>query len=449
MSFSLNSRYFKKDISMTARNNNIIKNASWIIVCRVVQSILSFVIGMVSARYLGPSNYGLISYASSIVAFVVPVVQLGLRNTLVQEIIADPEHEGQTLGTSLFMSISTSFLGIVGVVGFVSIANRSEKDTIIVCTLYSFSLIFQMAEMIEYWYQAKLLSKYTSVTSLIAYTIVSAYKIYLLIAAKSIYWFAVTSALDYLLISIILFIIYSRIGTQRLSVSLAAAKRLFSKSKYYIVSGMMVTVFSQTDKIMLKQMIDDTANGYYSAAVTCASITSFVFGAIIDSFRPIIFESKNKSQESFEKNMTRLYSIIIYSGLAQCIFLTLFSGIIVTIVYGSAYAASITILRIVTWYTAFSYMGSVRNIWILAEEKQSLLWRINLSGALLNVIGNLILIPRFGANGAAAASVVTQFFTNFILCFVIKALRPSAKIIFKSLNPKILLELLHQKEKLK
>lgn len=425
-----------------SENKKIIQNASWIIICRIIQSLMSLVIGMISARYLGPSNYGLINYAASIVAFVVPLVQLGLRNTLVQEIVSAPEKEGQTMGTALFMSAITSLFGVLGIVCFVNIANRNETDTIIVCSLYSISLIFQMMEMIQYWYQAKLLSKYTSVTSLVAYTVVSAYKIYLLVTAKSVYWFAVSNALDFFFISVILTVIYYRIGTQRLSVSFSTAKRLFAKSKYYIISGMMVTVFAQTDRIMLKLMIDDAANGYYSAAVTCAGVTSFVFEAIIDSFRPVIFENKKTNQVGFKKNITRLYSVIIYSGLAQSIVLTAFAGFVVSKLYGAAYADSASVLQIITWYTAFSYMGSVRNIWILAEDKQSVLWIINLSGALLNVVGNAILIPFLGANGAAIASVATQFFTNFILCFIIKPIRPTVKLIFRALNPKTLIELI-------
>ena len=108
---------------MGIRDNQIVKNASWIIVCRVFQSLISFVIGMISARYLGPSNYGLINYASSIIAFVVPLAQLGLRNVLVEEIISHPEREGKTLGTSLVMSSCMSLLCIAGCLAFVSIVN--------------------------------------------------------------------------------------------------------------------------------------------------------------------------------------------------------------------------------------------------------------------------------------------------------------------------------------
>lgn len=231
--------------------SKVFKNASWIIVCRIVQSLIALVIGMFSARYLGPSNYGLLSYASSVVAFVVPLAQLGLRNVLVEEIVSHPEREGKTLGTSLVMSVLSSLFCIIGCVSFVSVANSGERDTLIVCALYSVSLIFQMTEMIQYWYQGKLLSKYTSITSLLAYGIVALYKVFLLVTGKSIYWFAISHAFDFLIISVILLLFYKKLGGQKLSFSFSFGKQILARSKYYIVSSMLVTVFTQTDKIIM------------------------------------------------------------------------------------------------------------------------------------------------------------------------------------------------------
>lgn len=431
---------------MGISNKKVLKNATWIIACKIIQSLIALVIGTVSARYLGPSNYGLISYASSLVAFVLPLAQLGLRNILVEQIISHPEREGETVGTALGMSMFASLFCIVGCTAFVSLANAGERDTLLVCALYSVSLVFQMSEMIEYWYQAKLLSKYTSLVSLAAYIIVAVYKVFLLVTQKSIYWFALTNALDYLLIAVALIAFYRHLGTQKLSFSFALARELFGVGKYYIVSGMMITVFSQTDKIMIKMMLGNAENGYYSTAATCAALSSFVFSAVIDSMRPMIFSARRESHEKFEKSMSRLYSVIIYMGLCQSVVLTLLARPIVLLLYGEAYAAAVPLLQIITWYSAFSYMGSVRNIWILAEEKQKYLWIINLSGAVLNVVGNFILIPLCGAAGAAAASVATQFFTNFILCLIMKPIKPTAGLILRALNPKLLLDMIPKRD---
>lgn len=418
------------------KRNRVVKNAAWLIGIQLIKSLLSLVISMLTARFLGPSNFGIINYASSMVSFVAPIMYLGLTGILVQELISSPEKEGEILGTSITLSFVSSIFCVGGVIAFVSIVNRGETETIIVCSLYSILLIFQALEMMIYWFQAKLLSKYSSFISLLAYIVISAYKIFLLATKKSIYWFAVSNAFDYMLIAIGLMIVYKKLGGNKLSFNFHTAKRLLSKSKYYIVSNMMITIFSQTDRIMLKLMINDAATGYYSAAVTCAGMTGFVFSALIDSFRPLIFDSKKHSEKQFENNMCRLYSIIIYLSLIQSIVMSLFSGLIVKILYGAEYAPANGILSVLVWYTTFSYIGSVRNIWILAEDKQKYLWIINLSGAFANVLLNYLLIPIMGGIGAALASLITQIFTNVVIGFIIIPIKHNNVLMFRSLNPK-------------
>ena len=172
--------------------------------------------------------------------------------------------------------------------------------------------------------------------------------------------------------------------------------------------------------------------------MACATITGFVFVAIIDSVRPLIFESRKKSKEEFEKNLVRLYSAIIFLSLAQSVFMTLLAEPIIKILYGSAYLSSVSLLRLVVWFTTFSYMGSVRNIWILSEGKQKYLWLVNLMGASLNILLNALTIPYWGAMGAAAASLVTQFFTNVITGIIIRPISYNNRLILRSLNPTVM-----------
>lgn len=420
--------------------NKVAKNATWIIACRIIQSVFALIINMLTARFLGPSNFGLITYAASLVAFVLPIMQLGFSNILVQEIVNNPEREGKTLGTSMILSVCSSICCIVGVTTFAVVANHDEIVTILVCLLYSLNLFFQALELMQYWFQAKYLSKYTSIVSLCAYLVVSAYKIYLLITAKSVYWFAVSNAFDYALIAVSIIIIYHKLGGQKLSFSWELGKQMFSRSKHYILSSMMVTVFAQTDKIMIKLMIDESATGYYGAAVSCAGLTSFVFSAIIDSFRPSIFEGQRINSNVFEHRLTVLYSIVIYLSLAQSVAMTLFAPLIILILYGGAYLPAIGVLQIVVWYTTFSYMGSVRNIWILACNKQRFLWRINMSGAIANVLINAVLIPIIGIYGAAVASLITQFFTNVLVGYIIKPIWRNNELMVRGANPKYVVE---------
>ena len=426
-------------------NNKVVNNAKWIIICRIAQSLLQLVIGMLSARYLGPENYGLINYAGSVVAFVVPFTQLGLNATLVRELIDSPEREGEIMGTSLCLSSLCGCLGVMTVCAAVLLMNPGEIETLIVCGLYSLSLIFRGMELIQYWFHSKLQSKYPSIAMVISYVVVSLYKIYLLVFAKSIFWFAVVHSIEYGIVAFLLLFIYRRQKNQAFSVSGAMARRLLKRSKFYILSSMMVTLFQNTDHIMLRQIAGDAENGFYSAAITCAGVCQFVYTAIIDSARPSILTCKKEGGANYEKNISRLYCVIIYLALMQGVGMTLFSRMIVSILYGEQYMPTAPVLRLLVWYVGFSYMGSVRNIWILAEGKQSMLWKINLAGACANILLNLCLIPLWGASGAAFASLMTQAFTNFILNFLHPALRTNSRLILKGLDPRLILEFVRKR----
>lgn len=237
-----------------------------------------------------------------------------------------------------------------------------------------------------------------------------------------------------MIISISLYVVYKKVGGPKLSFSYIRAKKMFAKSKYYIVSGIMVTIFQQTDRLMIKWMVGNAATGYYSAAVTCAGMTSFIFSAIIDSMRPVILESKKKSMHLFEKNVSRLYAFIFYVSLLQCIFTVFFSKTIICFVYGKEYEPAVNALRIIVWYVAYAYFGSIRNIWILAENKQKYLWIINLSGALLNVFLNLILIPKYQIVGASVASFITQIFSNFLLGFILEPIKKNNTLLLRGIK---------------
>ncbi len=419
------------------KKSDVLKNAKWIVGCKIVQSLLQLVIGMLTARYLGPSNYGLISYASSLVAFVVPVMQLGLRSTLVQEYVNHPEEEGKILGTTLVLNGIAAVACMLGVVSFAAVANPGEKETILVCLLYSTSLFFQAIEMVQYWFQAKLLSRYPSVLMLCAYFIVAGYRIFLLARQKSVIWFAVSHSIEYGIVGVALLLCFYKLSGQKPGFSMSLAKRMISKSRYYIVAGMMVTIFQNTDHVMLKLMVGDAENGFYTTAVTCAGMTQFVYLAIIDSARPMIIASKGIDNARFERELASLYSLILYLALAQAVCFTILAGPIIWCLYGSEYFAAVPVLRIVVWYVAFSCLGTIRNIWILAEGKHSILWIINLSGALFNVALNAVLIPYMGACGAALASVLTQLFTNFVMGFIMKPIRANNRLILRGLDPRM------------
>lgn len=417
------------------KEKQVFNNAKWIIVCKIAQSVLQLIIGMISARYLKPTNYGIINYAASIVAFALPIMKLGFDSVLVYELVKSPEREGEIMGTSLFFNLLSSLLCMGGVYLFAVLANMGQTKIILVCVLYSTSIFFAALEMAQYWFQYKLLSKYSSLIMLVAYLVVSAYKIFLLATHKSIYWFALSHSVEYAVVGVCLIIFFRKKSGAKLTVSLKCAKEMWKSSKHYMLGALMIVVIQNTDHIMLTLMSGEAENGYYSAAITSAGVAQFVFTAIIDSFRPLILESKKNNTNEYEKNMSRLYCVIVYLSIAQSVAFTIFAPFIIKVLYGEMYMASVRVLRILTWYRAFSFMGRVRNIWLLAEDKQKYLPIINLTGVITNIALNAFAIRLWGACGAAAASLITQIAMNFALGFVFAPLRENNHILISGLSP--------------
>ena len=430
----------------------VIKNASWIVMCRVIQAILALVVSALSARYLGPSNYGIISYAASLTAYALPITQLGLNCTLVKEFMSRPQEEGKILGTAIMMSVVSGLLNIGGIFAFLLIFNGDEPFTILVVLLYSTSLIFQATELIIYWYQTHYLSKYVSIVSLCAYVIVSVYKITLLTTGKGVQWFALSNVIDYLIISLALWMIYKRKRGQKLSISFSVGKRLLSKSSVYIVSGLMAVIYAQTDRIMLKNMIGDLETGYYSAALNCAGMTSFIYTAIIDSMRPYVLEAKTTGALDYKNRVKTLYSVIFYLSILNSAFCVIFAKPMIFVLYGEDFAPVASILMVLVWNIVFTYYGGAQSVWMLSENKQKYLPLLGAIGAITNVVLNYLMIPWLHASGAAVATLVTSLISNVLLCCLIKSLHGTIAIFVQSLNPKYFVNIfvkLYRKVKMK
>lgn len=420
------------------KQNPVIRNAAWIIGCRIIQSLLQLVVGMLCARYLGPSGYGLLSYAGAVVAFALPIMRLGLNETLVRELTDAPGADGEIMGTALAMNLLSALACMGAVFCTVSALNRGDRETVLVCLLYSSSLVLGAMEMIRYWFHYRLLAKYAAVATLVAYVAVAAYRVFLLVRGAGVRWFALANTLDYGIISTILMLIFLRKG-HRLTFSRRRAGALLHRSCPYIAASMMVVLFQSTDRIMLTAMLGSRETGIYTAAVTCVTMGQFVYVAIVDSARPVILSCRKERPALFQRQMSRLYGVIVYLAAAQGLVFSVAARPVVLLLYGEAYLPAVPVLRILSWYFVFSCIGLVRNVWILAREKQQYLWLLNLSGAVLNIGLNLWWIPVFGARGAAFASLLTQMAANVLMSWVIRPIRENNALLLKGIHPVFLI----------
>ena len=411
-----------------------IKNAGWIIGERVVQMILSLVIGVLSARYLGPDNYGSLNYTSSFITFISSVATLGMEGVIIKKMIAQPEKEGQFLGGCIILRSISSVLCSVVVVGAVAILDMGDSEKLILISLQSIQLIFQVLNIFDSWFQRYLKSKYISIAKILASIVVMGYKLYLLVTAKSVIWFAFSNSLTAIVIAIILLVFYKRSKGPALVWNIKSGIYVLKDSYHYIFSGLMVALYGQMDKIMIGKMLSDTSVGLYTTGMAICGMWIFVPTAIINSFRPTILSLKQSGQiDLYNRRLRQLYSFVIWLCIAVSAFICICAPVIISLLYGDEYMGAVNTLRIAIWCETFSMIGTARGIWILAEDKNKYVKYYLAIGVIVNLLLNFIMIPTLGIEGAAIATLITQVVTSLVAPIVFKSTRMHTKIVLESI----------------
>ena len=422
-----------KKIIKKLKGNRFFSNVIWDMGGKVFQMILTLVVGMLTARYLGPSNYGVIGETASYVSFFSVICQLGFNSTAVKEIMDNKEREGEILGTAIFFRVCTSLVSTVAITCLLYVLKDGDRVIVWVAFLQSLSLVFQSFEMIHYWYQSRLETHVSVKIQSFAYIVMAVYKIALLVLGKSVEWFAFSTALEMAVVAAALIFIYGKGEGKKLTISIDAGIELLKSSYHFILSGLMVTIYSEMDKIMLGEMLSEAAVGFYTAATKVSSMWSFVLIALINSSRPVIISSRNHSQELYVKQNKRLYAAVIWIGIAAGLGITALGKWIIYFMYGEAYLPATSSLQISAWYTMFAMLGTARGIWIVCENKAKYVKYYLGIGAVINVILNYLLIPAFGPGGAAAATLITQIFTAVLAPALFKETRIYTKHVFEAL----------------
>ena len=398
----------------------------WLLICRFFHAVLQFAAGTMVARCLGPVAYGTLGYAASVTALISPVAQLGLSSILVQELQNSPQDREEILGTAMGLQMLSGLTCLPAVGLWTAAANPGDTQTVTVCLLYGTGLVFQAGELVQYWFHREGNMKIAGLSALAAGAAATGYKLLLVVKGGGVEWFALSHSLEYCLLGILLLAGFGG----RLRFSRRRAVLLLKKGRYYIAAGMMLVVFHNTDRVMLTLMCGQQETGYYSAAMTCAGAAGFVYNAIVDAARPeVLAAGKDRGRV-----LVKVYRLVLGLAAAECVLMTVLARPVVILLFGREFLPAAGVLGVLVWYLVFAYMGSVRNLWILAEEKHGCLWIVNLVMAGGNVALNALLIPLFGAMGAAGASVLTQFLGNFLLGFFWKPLKENQRLLMQALG---------------
>jgi len=401
---------------------------------QVIKLVISFLVGILTVRYLGPNNYGIINYVRSYVAFFTAIVGLGLNGVIIYEFVNNKNSDGSILGTAMLLRFGAGLICTIFLYLTVWVVDHGETITMIVTALQCIQLPFLCLDTINYWYQYQLKSKYSVIAQTLAYIIASGYKIFLLAAGKGVEWFAFATSLDVLILGFFYFGIWIRQHKNPLKWDLLIAKRILKGSIPFILANIMVVVYGQVDKIMIKHMLNsDSEVGLYSAAIAICGYVGFIPLAILDSARPLIVKAKNTSEEIYNIRFKQLVAGIVWTCAICSMIITFLSDNIIIILYGQEYLETGNCLKIAVWYTAFSYLGSARSFWLICEKKNKYVILFSAMGAIGNIGLNALMIPYWGKEGAALATLLTQMLANFLFPLLFRDTRRYSTLVVEAI----------------
>lgn len=405
----------------------------WLLGGKIVNMILSFFVSLATARYLGPDNFGSINYVAAYVSFFSSITSLGLSVIVIKEISMGKEDDNEVIWTGILMRFLTAVFSTIAVIALVSITDKSDPLMVKIAILESIAILASAFDTFMYWFQGKLLGKYTSIASVVAYIGMSLYRIYLLANNADILWFAFATSVDTLLLSLILMLCYVRENGFHPKVSVRLGKSLMKQSYHYMISGLIAILYSKIDQIMLKQMLDTYSVGLYTAALTIAGLWGMIPSAFIQSVSPILYKNAEENHGMFYKRLRQSYAGIWLLNICWSLGVSIFSYWVIYLLYGKAYLGARGALVIVVWYTGITSIGSLTQVYLATENKNKYVNYFALAGLVTDVVLNALLIPKMGILGAAIATLVTYTVIHIVMPLAIKDTRDAGRLIIQGM----------------
>jgi O-antigen/teichoic acid export membrane protein len=395
--------------------HSIIHNTGWLLTDQALRMVMGILVGAWVARYLGPIQYGELAYVVAFVAFFQVITLLGLDGIAIRDIALNKAESPVILGTILRLRIILGFICWGASVAGMSLFRPGDYQSLILTAIVAASLIFQSANTIDLWFQSQTQSKRTMIAKNIAYLITSGLKVWMILAKASLVLFAAAGLIEMILTAIALTAAY-RIypSPDRWKWDMTWAKQLTRESWPYMLSGLAIIIYMRIDQIMLREMMGERELGIFSAALPISTAWYFIPMMISQSVGPSIAKKKQTDPTGYDRAIDRLFSMMWWIMLPLSVAIALLSGPIVQLLYGDAYATSATVLAVHVFANIPVGLGVMQSIWILNEHRNTLSLTMTVIGAVTNVGMNLVLIPKYGAVGAAIATVISYMVAAFL-----------------------------------
>lgn len=384
-------------------------NTSWMFAEQILRMVAGLLVGIWVARYLGPTQFGVFSYAIAFTALFGSIAKLGLDSIVVRDLVRDPSQRDAYMGTAFWLKL----MGAIVMLAIMALAVQLTSNDAIT-NLYIFIIasgtIFQSFEVVDFYFQSKVLSRFVSICKLAQLFISSLLKLYLIFIGADLIWFVVVTMVDQITLALSLYLAfrYQKLGGFYRFFDVAAAKHLLQDSWPLIVSGLVIMIYMRIDQIMIKEMLGEREVGLYSAATRVSEVWYFMPVILTNSLFPSIVNAKKVSRELYLRRLQKLFTFLVLISILVALPMTFFSDRLITLLYGDAYRAAGQVLMIHIWAGVFVSLGVASGSWFINENLQRYAFYRTGLGAVINVLLNLILIPFFGMIGAAISTVIAQ-----------------------------------------
>jgi len=405
----------------------IIANMGWLFFDRILRMGLGLFVGVWVARYLGPEQFGSLNFAIAYVAIFGALSTLGLDGIVVKYVVREPELKFEILSSAFLLRLLSGTLAFIGASTLIFFLRPLDFQFQLMIAIIAFGMIIQSFDIIDLYFQALVKSKYTVIAKNGAFVVSALYRVILILYKAPLLAFAIASLIEIVVGSAGLIVFYVRrheIIQWRPKV--ITIKTLLAESWPAILSGLAIMIYMRIDQVMLASMRDNREVGLYSVALRFSEIWYFLPMIIISSVMPSLTNAKQESEQLYIHRLQHMFNALVKFAYVIIIPMTFLSTFLVSGLYGKLYSGAGGILAIHIWSALFVFLGVGMSPWLLNEGLLKLSLAITLSGALLNIILNIFLIPKFGGMGAASATLITQMMTSFVA----NALIPRLRLIF-------------------
>ncbi|HWI83120.1 flippase [Ramlibacter sp.] len=395
---------------------SILDNIGWLAVDRVLRMGVGLLVGVWLARYLGPAQYGQFNYALACLVLAAPLAGLGLNSIVVRDLVREPAAGRSILGTAFVLQFAAGAVAALLVAASVAALRPGDDPTIAMVGVLSLTLVFRSTDVVKYWFDSRVESRYAVWVESAAFLAMAAVKVAMILSHAGLMAFVWVTLAEAAACAAGLLAIYAARGGRPLQwqPGVERARRLMQHSWPLMLSGLSVAVYMGIDQVMLGQMLGPREVGIYGAATRLSEVWYFIPMVVVASFFPAITKAKETGESAYLGQLQTLYDMLTMMSLVIAVAITVAAPLLVSVLFGPEFAAAAGVLQIHVWTGVFAALGVASSCWYVNENLQQLAFQRTLWGALFNVVGNFYLIPAYGAAGAAVATLLSQAIAAYL-----------------------------------